>query len=366
MFAKVYMEKYYINAIKPLTSPHELMKTLPLPIETVDFIVSSRKTITNIINGTDDRLLVIIGPCSIHDPKSALDYTKKLIEISKKHTNQLFIVMRTYFEKPRTTIGWKGLISDPLMNETHDINQGLFIARNLLIQLNQLGMPAATEFLDPINSYYIKDLVSWGAIGARTTESQTHRELASSLPCAVGFKNNTDGNVQVAIDAITSAKNSHTYSGINNKGQAYIQQSTGNPDSHIILRGGKKPNYHFGDIDSACTKLKAFHHQNKVMVDCSHGNSQKDHYRQIEIAHSLGNQISQGSSQIFGLMIESFLVAGKQNLQNITALRYGQSVTDACIGIEESEDILSFLAQSIDKRRVFNKQYRDIILTKVS
>ncbi len=343
-------DEFRTSLIENLISPAQLAIQIPLIQATADFIINSRKTIENIISGTDKRLLVIIGPCSIHDPEAAIDYARKLKVLHEKFKQELFIVMRVYFEKPRTTVGWKGLISDPDLDKSFKVAKGLNMARSLLIEINDLGLPTGTEFLDMVTGQYISDLISWGAIGARTTESQVHRELASALSCPVGFKNGTDGNVKIASDAIKAASVPHVLYSPDKKGQMCIYQTHGNPFAHIILRGGKEPNYHVQDIDKACDLLRNVDLPERIMIDCSHGNSHKDHTKQADVAHSITTQITQGNATIFGVMIESFLVAGKQKITNNKKLVYGQSITDACIDLTTSEQILTRLANSVITR----------------
>ncbi|MBL4910794.1 MAG: 3-deoxy-7-phosphoheptulonate synthase [Alteromonadaceae bacterium] len=342
-------DEFRTSLIENLVSPAQLAQQIPLTQNTADFIIDSRKTIENIIEGKDKRLLVVIGPCSIHDPVAAIDYAKKLKVLHDKFIDDLFIVMRVYFEKPRTTVGWKGLISDPDLDKSFKVAKGLNLARQLLIEINDIGLPTGTEFLDMVTGQYISDLISWGAIGARTTESQVHRELASALSCPVGFKNGTDGNVKIASDAIKAASVSHVLYSPDKSGQMCIYQTHGNPFAHMILRGGKEPNYHADDIANACNLLKKTELPTRIMIDCSHGNSYKDHTRQAEVATSLAEQIVAGNSNIFGVMIESFLVAGKQAVTEPKNLVYGQSITDACIDLPASETILVELAQAIAK-----------------
>lgn len=337
--------------IENLVSPAQLAEQIPLNQNTADFILSSRKTIEAIIDGQDDRLLVIIGPCSIHDTEAAVHYAKQLKSLSDKYQDDLFIVMRVYFEKPRTTVGWKGLISDPDLDKSFHVAKGLNLARNLLMDINQLGLPAGTEFLDMVTGQYISDLISWGAIGARTTESQVHRELASALSCPVGFKNGTDGNVQIAVDAIGASRVSHVLYSPDKSGQMCIYQTHGNPYAHVILRGGKEPNYYQKDIEHACETLDKATLLQKIMIDCSHGNSHKDHKRQIEVANSIAQQMGEGNQSIFGVMVESFLVEGKQKVEENKELTYGQSITDACIDLSTSEKILEVLAKAVQKKR---------------
>ena len=333
--------------IENLISPAQLAEQIPLNQETADFILNSRKEIEAIIKGEDNRLLVIIGPCSIHDTYAAIDYAKQLKILHDKYRDQLLIVMRVYFEKPRTTVGWKGLISDPDLDKSFHVAKGLNLARTLLVDINNMGLPAGTEFLDMVTGQYISDLISWGAIGARTTESQVHRELASALSCPVGFKNGTDGNVKIAIDAIKASSVPHVLYSPDKRGQMCIYQTHGNPYAHVILRGGKTPNYHQDDITNTCEILKAASIDQRIMVDCSHGNSFKDHKKQIDVAKSLAQQIENGNQSIFGVMIESFIVEGNQSVTPDKPLVYGQSITDACINIPTSEVLLDVLSAAV-------------------
>ena len=344
-------DEFRTTLIENLVSPAELAQQIPLDDSTASFIINSRRDIEAIINGDDDRLLVIIGPCSIHDTDAAIDYAKKLKVLHEKYSDELLIVMRVYFEKPRTTVGWKGLISDPDLDKSFHVAKGLNLARNLLMEINKLGLPAGTEFLDMVTGQYISDLISWGAIGARTTESQVHRELASALSCPVGFKNGTDGNIQIAVDAIKASSVPHVLYSPDKSGQMCIYQTHGNPFAHVILRGGKLPNYHADDIQATCATLSKAALAEKVMIDCSHGNSYKDHTKQIDVARSLAAQIENGNQSIFGVMIESFLVAGNQKVIEGEPLTYGQSITDACINLDTSEEILEILAKSIKSKR---------------
>ncbi len=335
------------SLIDHLVSPAQLARDIPLSDESADFIMQSRQHIENIISGKDKRKLIIIGPCSIHDPDAALDYAKQLKVLHDKYIDDLYIVMRVYFEKPRTTVGWKGLISDPDLDKSFNVEKGLHLARNLLMQVNSLGLPAATEFLDMVTGQYISDLICWGAIGARTTESQVHRELASALSCPVGFKNGTDGNVKIAIDAIKAASVPHVLYSPDKSGQMCIYETAGNPFAHVILRGGKVPNYSEKDVNNACQTLKDSDFPASVMIDCSHGNSEKDHRKQINVAREIANQTQAGSTGVFGVMIESFLVEGNQSVVAGKALTYGQSITDACVNMEQSVEILDILAQAV-------------------
>jgi 3-deoxy-7-phosphoheptulonate synthase len=318
-------------------------------------IIASRRNIKSILAGTDDRLLVVIGPCSIHDPKAAIEYARRLQCQSSKYAGALQLVMRVYFEKPRTTIGWKGLINDPGLDESFRIDDGLSIARQLLIEINAIGIPAGCEFLDVISPQYLGDLISWGAIGARTTESQVHRELASGLSAPIGFKNGTDGNVRIAADAIQSAARPHHFLSVHKNGQVAIVETTGNADCHVILRGGAQPNYDAASVESACRELERIEIPARVMIDCSHGNSKKQPDGQIEAARDISTQIRNGSRRIFGVMIESHLRAGAQKIKAArgasSSLIYGQSFTDACIGWEDSLKLLEMLNNAVGARR---------------
>jgi len=345
-----------IKDITVLPPPEHLIRFFPIRGTAVETLISkTRKGIHNIIQGKDDRLLVVIGPCSIHDPAAALDYARKLVEQRKKYEGTLEIVMRVYFEKPRTTVGWKGLINDPYLDETFRIDEGLRIARQLLIDINRLGLPAGSEFLDVISPQYIGDLISWGAIGARTTESQVHRELASGLSAPIGFKNGTDGNIRIATDAIQAAARGHHFLSVHKNGQVAIVQTNGNKDCHVILRGGKTPNYDAASVAAACKELEASKLPATLMVDCSHANSSKQHEKQVEVARDIAGQVAGGSRHVFGLMVESHLNAGAQKFtpgkDDAKALDYGKSITDACLGWNDSMDVLEILSAAVLKRR---------------
>lgn len=346
------IEDLRVESLRPLLSPALLEDEIPLTTPAVETVTESRKIASEIIQHKDDRLLVIVGPCSIHDQKSAMEYGSRLAELIKKYRDDLCIIMRVYFEKPRTTVGWKGLINDPYLDNSFNINHGLKVARKLLRDLNTMGVPCGTEFLDTIIPQYISDLVSWGAIGARTTESQIHRELASGLSMPIGFKNGTDGNVQIAIDAMNSASYPHHFLGVTKAGLAAIVKTKGNNMTHVILRGGNnKTNYDVESIDHICAIL----HKNKlvpgVMVDCSHGNSLKDHLRQPLVVKDVAQQIAAGSNKIMGLMLESHINPGRQDLKDKKDLEYGQSITDACIGWDETVVLLDILAKAVKRRR---------------
>jgi 3-deoxy-7-phosphoheptulonate synthase len=316
---------------------------------------SGRSAIHRILHGADQRLLVVIGPCSIHDPDAAKEYARRLVVEREKHAKDLVIVMRVYFEKPRTTVGWKGLINDPDLDGSFQINKGLRSARELLVSINEMGLPAGCEYLDVMTPQYIADLVTWGAIGARTTESQVHRELASGLSCPVGFKNGTDGNVKIAIDAIKAASQPHHFLSVTKGGHSAIVSTNGNDDCHIILRGGTQPNYDEASIASACAEISRAGLAQKLMVDASHANSRKDPQNQIGVCADIGRQIAGGDARIVGVMVESHLVAGRQDLksgQRLADLTYGQSITDGCIGWDDSVELLAQLASSVRERRV--------------
>jgi 3-deoxy-7-phosphoheptulonate synthase len=330
-----------IKSITPIIAPVDLRQVFPISEEGSEFVSSSREHIKNILHGKDPRLMVVLGPCSIHDPKAAIDYAERLASLSRRVSDQLFLVMRVYFEKPRTTIGWKGLINDPDMDGSHLISKGLGIARGLLCKITELKVPVATEMLDPITPEFLADMLCWGAIGARTTESQTHRELASGLSFPIGFKNGTDGNLQIAIDAMIAALHPHSFLGINREGLTSIIQTTGNPDVQIVLRGGKKPNCTPEDI----RKTEEMMEKNKlfptIMVDCSHGNSEKNHEKQPLVLENVIDQIVAGNRSISGVMIESFIEGGNQPIpKDLTQLRYGLSITDKCIDWKTTERIL--------------------------
>jgi 3-deoxy-7-phosphoheptulonate synthase len=341
-----------IQNVTPLPSPEELIRSLPIERSVIEgLIAETRRRIRQILHGASDRLLVVMGPCSIHDPEAAVDYAQRLAGERARLADDLEIVMRVYFEKPRTTVGWKGLINDPFLDGSFQIHEGLRIARNLLLRINHTGVPAASEFLDTISPQYIGDLISWGAIGARTTESQVHRELASGLSAPVGFKNGTDGNVKIAIDAILAAGQKHHFLSVHKNGQVAIVETRGNDDCHIILRGGKTPNYDAPSVDAAGQALAKAGLPERVMVDCSHANSQKDHARQIVVARELAGQVAGGETRILGVMIESALRGGRQEMLPDQPLVYGQSVTDACISWDDSLPVLDMLARAVRERR---------------
>jgi 3-deoxy-7-phosphoheptulonate synthase len=345
-----------IRDVTPLPPPEHLIRFFPIAETPVETLVSgTRQAIRRIMSGEDDRLLVVIGPCSIHDPSAALDYARKLKAQRDRHGAELEIVMRVYFEKPRTTVGWKGLINDPYLDESFRIHEGLRIARQLLVDINRLGMPAGSEFLDVISPQYIGDLISWGAIGARTTESQVHRELASGLSAPVGFKNGTDGNIKIATDAIQAAARPHHFLSVHKNGQVAIVETRGNKDCHVILRGGKAPNYDAASVAAACAEIESAKLPCRLMIDASHANASKQHLRQIEVMKDVGSQLAAGNHCIFGVMVESHLNAGAQKFtpgkDDVSQLIYGQSITDACLGWDDSTAVLDGLARSVQARR---------------
>jgi 3-deoxy-7-phosphoheptulonate synthase len=345
-----------IKDITVLPPPEHLIRFFPIRGSAVETLITdTRRSIKNIMAGKDDRLLVIIGPCSIHDPAAALDYARRLKGVREQYKDTLEIVMRVYFEKPRTTVGWKGLINDPYLDESFRIDEGLRIARQLLIEINRLGLPAGSEFLDVISPQYLGDLISWGAIGARTTESQVHRELASGISAPIGFKNGTDGNIKIATDAIQAAAGGHHFLSVHKNGQVAIVQTNGNPDCHVILRGGKTPNYDATHVAAACADLAKAKLPPTLMVDCSHANSSKQHEKQLEVAKDIAGQISGGSKSVFGVMVESHLQAGSQKFtpgkDDASKLEYGKSITDACLGWDDSLESLEVLSAAVTARR---------------
>jgi 3-deoxy-7-phosphoheptulonate synthase len=342
--------------VTPLPPPEHLIRFFPIAGTAVETLVAgTRNQIRRIMNGEDDRLLVIVGPCSIHDPAAALEYARKLGAERSKHAGELEVVMRVYFEKPRTTVGWKGLINDPYLDESYRIHEGLRIARQLLVDINRLGVPAGSEFLDVISPQYIGDLISWGAIGARTTESQVHRELASGLSAPVGFKNGTDGNIRIATDAIQAAARGHHFLSVHKNGQVAIVETTGNPDCHVILRGGKAPNYDAASVALACEDIEAAGLPCRLMIDASHANSSKQHQRQIDVMRDVSAQMDAGSRCIFGVMVESHLHGGAQKFSpgkdDAAKLEYGKSITDACIGWDDTVNVLGVLGAAVKARR---------------
>ena len=346
------LEDQNILEINSLILPHNLKQQLPMPAATVQFVLNSRKTIENIIKGRDSRMLCVVGPCSIHRVDAALEYAKHLKQISEQFKDTLFIVMRTYFEKPRTTIGWKGLINDPDLNNTYDVNKGLYLARKLLLDINNIGLPCGYEILDSITPQYISDLITWGAIGARTTESQVHRQIVSGLSMPVGFKNGTNGNVKIALDAVVSSKNPHCFMGISAYGEPSICKTKGNEFSHVILRGGSSgPNYYPEKIDEILNEVDEYNKKKvlvdkSIIVDCSHGNSGKDYRNQNIAFRSILEQRKNGKTSIKGIMLESNINSGKQKLVNPNGLKYGVSITDCCIDLVETEELMK-LAHNI-------------------
>ncbi|QLE84379.1 3-deoxy-7-phosphoheptulonate synthase AroG [Shewanella sp. Scap07] len=340
-----------INKIKELLPPVAILERFPASERASATVFNGRQNIHKILQKQDDRLLVVIGPCSIHDPKAALEYGQRLVQLREKYQDQLEVVMRVYFEKPRTTVGWKGLINDPYMDNSFKLNDGLRTARKLLLDLNDLGIPTAGEFLDMITPQYVADLMCWGAIGARTTESQVHRELSSGLSCPVGFKNGTDGTIKIAIDAIGAASAPHHFLSVTKYGHSAIVETKGNPDCHIILRGGKQPNYSAEDVAEITSQLNTAKLANNIMIDFSHANSSKQFKRQLVVAEDVSAQISAGDKAIFGVMVESNLVEGRQDYIEGQPLCYGQSITDACIGWDDTEQMLAMLNQSVINRR---------------
>ena len=340
-----------IKEIRELTPPSHLIREFPCEQLASETVHHARLNAHKIIYGEDDRLLLIVGPCSIHDPKAALEYAERLVELKKKYANDLEIIMRVYFEKPRTSLGWKGLINDPGLDHSFRINQGLRIARELLLNINELGIPAGTEYLDMITPQYIADLISWEAIGARTTESQVHRELASGLSCPVGFKNGTDGNVKIAIDAVKAAEHEHVFLSVTKGGHSAIVVTGGNEDAHVILRGGKAPNYDEASVEECCKKLEEAGMPASVMIDASHSNSEKKYKKQLDVIENICGQLEKGSRKIMGVMIESNLVEGNQPLEGNTNLTYGQSITDGCISWEDTVKAIDKLAKAVRARR---------------
>jgi len=341
-----------VDSIRPLVPPAILLEELPLGEEGSRFVVRSREEVREVLDGRDDRLLVVVGPCSIHDPDAARDYARRLRALADELAGDLLVVMRVYFEKPRTTVGWKGLINDPRLDGSFAINEGLRLARRLLLDLVDLGLPAGCEFLDPITPQFTSDLVTWAAIGARTTESQVHRELASALSMPVGFKNGTDGGVQIAIDAVRAAAHPHCFLGVTEQGLAGIVATRGNADCHVILRGGQSgPNYDAISVAKTLAALRDAGLPPRLMIDASHGNSEKDYRRQPLVARDVGAQLAQGEAGIVGIMMESFLVDGRQDLGDRSRLVYGQSVTDACMGWETTAPVLRDLAAAVRARR---------------
>ena len=347
-----------IKEIKELAPPSHVVREFPIDDKVSDLVYDTRAKIHRIVHGMDDRLVVIVGPCSIHDPRAALEYVERLAPERKRLAGELEIVMRVYFEKPRTTVGWKGLINDPQLDGSFQINQGLRVAREMLLEINRRGVPAGCEFLDMITPQYIADLVSWGAIGARTTESQVHRELASGLSCPVGFKNGTDGNVRIAAEAILAARRPHHFLSVTKGGHTAIVSTKGNDDCHIILRGGKAPNYDSASVSAACDELARHGLDGRLMIDASHGNSSKQHERQLDVADAIAVQLEAGERRIVGVMVESNLAGGRQDLMPGRPLAHGQSITDACLGWDESVRLLDRLAAGVRGRRATTAKSR--------
>ena len=340
-----------IRDVRPLISPALLQDELPADEQVQAFVERSRTAVAQVVHGADPRLLVVVGPCSIHDGAQAMEYAHRLHALAGELRDELLVVMRVYFEKPRTTVGWKGFINDPRLDGSFRINEGLRRARELLLEIAHMGLPAGTEFLDLLSPQYIADLVSWGAIGARTTESPSHRQLASGLSCPVGFKNGTDGSVKVAADAILAARAPHAFMGMTKMGMAAIFETRGNDDCHVILRGGKAPNYSAADVAASCEALLSNGLRPQVMIDVSHGNSSKQHQRQIVVAEDVAAQIAAGERRITGIMIESHLEEGRQDLKPGVALKHGVSITDACIGFAQTVPVLERLASAVKARR---------------
>jgi len=342
--------------VTPLPPPEHLIRFFPIRGTAMENLIGqTRQRIRKIMSGEDDRLLVVIGPCSIHDPNAAIEYARRLKAERENYAGTLEIVMRVYFEKPRTTVGWKGLINDPYLDESYRIDEGLRIARQLLLEINRLGVPAGSEFLDVISPQYIGDLIAWGAIGARTTESQVHRELASGLSAPIGFKNGTDGNIKIATDAIQAAARGHHFLSVHKNGQVAIVETRGNADCHVILRGGKAPNYDAKSVAEACADLAKSKLPQRLMVDCSHANSSKQHQRQLDVARDIAGQMREGGKSIFGVMVESHLNDGAQKFtpgqDDPAKLAYGQSITDACLGWDDSLAVLDVLSEAVKARR---------------
>jgi len=350
---KFVTENLRIRSISPVSAPAQVQEEIPLTEAAARTTFEARKEIQDILHGRDDRLLVVVGPCSIHDTQAALEYAGRLKALKQQLQQNLLIVMRVYFEKPRTTVGWKGLINDPHLDDSYDINKGLRIGRQLLRDLAELGLPAGVEYLDILTPQYLSDLVAWGAIGARTTESQLHRELASALSCPVGFKNGTEGSVKVAVDAVLSAKHPHRFLSLTAQGQSAIFETTGNEDCHIILRGGSAgTNYDAKSVDASCAALTKAGLAPQVMIDFSHANSSKQHKRQMVVGQDVGHQIAGGDHRIMGVMVESHIVEGRQDIRPRAQMTYGQSVTDACIHWEDTTEVLRHLAHCVEQRRL--------------
>ena len=341
-----------IREIKELSPPGHILREFPATDLAAETTYEARQAVHRVLHGADDRLVVVVGPCSIHDCDAAMEYARRLRGEMERHAADLLILMRVYFEKPRTTVGWKGLINDPRLDGSFKINEGLRLARKLMWEVNELGLPCATEFLDTITPQYTADLIAWGAIGARTTESQVHRELASGLSCPVGFKNGTDGNIRIAVDAIKAAASPHHFLSVTKAGHSAIVSTNGNEDCHVILRGGKAPNHDAASVDAACAELCKAGLAARVMIDFSHANSSKQFRKQIEVARDVGGQLAAGDERIFGVMVESHLKEGRQDLKPGKALDYGMSITDACLGWEDTLAVFDILAEAVRARRV--------------
>jgi 3-deoxy-7-phosphoheptulonate synthase len=339
-----------------LLAPMQIMRELSATDRSEETTFEGRKAVHDILRGADDRLQVVVGPCSIHDYGAAIDYAKRLKGERDRHARELAIVMRVYFEKPRTTVGWKGFINDPHLNETFDMNEGLRLARKLLLEINEIGVACGTEFLDLISPQYIADLIAWGAIGARTTESQSHRQLASGLSCPVGFKNGTDGNIRIAVDAIKAASARHHFISVTKSGHVAVFKTAGNEDCHVILRGGRKPNYDAASVHGACEELAAAGLAQRVMIDFSHANSAKSYQKQVDVGADVARQLAAGETRIAGVMIESHVNPGRQDLLPGKALEYGVSITDACLGWADTVKLLDTLAEAVRKRRVAREE----------
>jgi 3-deoxy-7-phosphoheptulonate synthase len=341
-----------ISAVRALIPPQLLLEELPVDAAALATVNNARQAVHRVLHGGDDRLLAVVGPCSIHDSAAALEYARRLADAAARHEADLLIVMRVYFEKPRTTVGWKGFINDPRLDGTFAMNEGLRLARKLLLEINRMGLPCGTEFLDLLSPQYTSDLIAWGAIGARTTESQTHRQLASGLSCPVGFKNGTDGSIKVAVDALRAAAAPHAFMGMTKTGQAAIFETVGNEDCHVILRGGKQPNYDAANVEAAAKELAAAGLAAHLMIDFSHANASRQYQRQVDVAADVGAQIAAGDERIVGIMLESHLNPGRQDLVPGKPLAYGVSITDACIGWDDTSKVLDTLAQAVRQRRV--------------
>jgi len=345
-----------IAGVRALIPPQLLLEELPMDAAALATVTNARQAIHRVLHGADDRLLAVVGPCSIHDSKAALEYAARLKKAADHHAPDLLLVMRVYFEKPRTTVGWKGFINDPHLDGSFAINEGLRQARKLLLEINRLGLPAGTEFLDLLSPQYTSDLIAWGAIGARTTESQTHRQLASGLSCPVGFKNGTDGSIRVAVDALRAAAAPHAFMGMTKTGQAAIFETVGNEDCHVILRGGKAPNYDAANVEAAASELSAAGLAPHLMIDFSHANASKQYRKQIEVGANVAAQLANGEERVMGVMVESHLNEGRQDLVPGESLQYGVSITDPCLGWSDTESLLDVLAKGVRDRRLANRE----------